>query len=102
MKTSLADVGHPLRWETAIALVGGPALYLLAHVAFKRRALGTLSSQRLIAVAALVACVPIAHRFAALTVVGAVGTILWSTLVFELVRFASTRRDVRNGALRTD
>jgi len=35
-------------------------------------------------------------------VVGAVGTILWSTLVFELVRFASTRRDVRNGALRTD
>jgi hypothetical protein len=45
---------------------------------------------------------PIAHRLAALTVVGAVGAILWSMLMFELVRFASTRRDVRNGALRTD
>ena len=102
MKTTLAHVEHGLRSETATALVGGPALYLLAHVAFKRRALGTLSTQRLVAATALVAFVPVAHRFAALTVVAVVVAIVWSMLLFELVRFASTRRDVRNGALRTD
>ncbi|HEX4981246.1 MAG TPA: low temperature requirement protein A, partial [Ilumatobacteraceae bacterium] len=35
MKSTLAHVGDPLRWETASALVGGAALYLLALVAFK-------------------------------------------------------------------
>ena len=101
MKTTLADVDHGLRSEAATALVGGPVLYLLAHVGFKRRALGTLSTQRLVAAAVLVAFVPLAHRFAALTVVATIGTVLWSMLLFELVRFASTRRDVRNAALRT-
>ena len=42
MKSTLAHVGDPLHWETATALVGGAALYLLGHVAFKLRSLGIL------------------------------------------------------------
>ncbi len=49
MKVTLAHVGDPLNWEAATALVGGAALYLLAHVAFKLRSLGSFSVERLAA-----------------------------------------------------
>ncbi len=43
MKTTLAHVGDPLSWPTATALAGGAALYLLGHVAFKLRSVGSFS-----------------------------------------------------------
>jgi low temperature requirement protein LtrA len=95
MKTTLAHVGDPLAWETASALVGGAALYLVAHVAFKLRALGTLSVHRLVAAAVLIAFVPLAHRAEPLVTVGVVASILWLTIALEAVRHAETRRDIR-------
>jgi len=41
-KKTLAHVGDPLRLVGAVALAGGVALYLLAHVAFRRRTVGTI------------------------------------------------------------
>jgi low temperature requirement protein LtrA len=95
MKSTLAHVGDPLRWETATALVGGAALYLLAHVVFKLRALSTLSVPRLVAAVILVAVIPVAHRVEALATVGVVAGLLWATILFEGVRHAEARRDVR-------
>src|SRR5207244_8370614 len=40
MKRTLGHVGDELPWATVAALVGGPALYVVAHVVFKRRVLG--------------------------------------------------------------
>ena len=37
MKKTLGDVGEPLKTVPAVALLGGTALYLLAHVAFRLR-----------------------------------------------------------------
>lgn len=95
MKTTLAHVGDPLAWETASALVGGAALYLLAQVAFKLRALGTQSGHRLVAAAVLFAFVPLAHRAKPLVTVGVVASILWLTIGLEAVRHGETRRHIR-------
>ena len=100
VKTTLEDVGHTLSWEATVALVGGPATYLLAHVVFKRRVIATLSVQRLVTAAALVAFVPFAHRLAAVASLAAVVVVLWSLLLYETVRFADARRAVRNGSVR--
>ena len=40
-KKTLGDVGEPLKLVPAFALCGGVALYLLAHVAFRLRNVGT-------------------------------------------------------------
>ena len=95
MKATLAAVGDPLGWETAVALVGGAALYLLAHVAFKRRVLATLSTDRLVAAVVMLAFLPVAHRVEALTTVAVVAAILWATIALESWRFAEPRRQVR-------
>jgi low temperature requirement protein LtrA len=95
MKTTLAHVGDPLAWETATALVGGTALYLLAHVGFKLRALGTLSVHRLAAAVVLLAFVPLAHRLEPLVTVAVVGSVLWITIGLESVRHADARREIR-------
>jgi low temperature requirement protein LtrA len=95
LKTTLAHVGEPLEWEIAVALVGGAAVYLLAHVAFKARTLGTLSIQRLVAAAVLLACIPAGRAVDAWVTVAIVAAVLWAMLIFEMIRFAEARRVVR-------
>jgi low temperature requirement protein LtrA len=95
MKSTLAHVGDPLRWEPAAALVGGAAVYLLAHVAFKVRVLATFSAHRLVAALVLLALVPVAHRVDALATVGVVAAVLWATIGLEAVHHAEARRAIR-------
>jgi low temperature requirement protein LtrA len=97
MKTTLGHVDEPLQWEIAAALVGGTALYLLAHVAFKLRVLRTFSAQRLVAALVLIAIVPLARNVDALVTVALVGAVLWLLIGYEGVRFAEARDRVRHG-----
>ena len=99
MKVTLAHVGDPLDWETATALAGGAALYLLAHVAFKFRCLGVLSVQRVVAAVVLLAVIPIAHEVDALVTVALVGVVMWGLIAFEAVRYAEARDQVRHADL---
>ena len=96
MKATLAHVADPLAWQSAAALVGGLALYLLAQVAFKLRSLGSVSAQRLAAAAVLVALVPVAHAVDAVATVALAGVVLWGLIAFEDVRFAEARNQVRH------
>jgi low temperature requirement protein LtrA len=96
MKGTLAHVGDPLTWETATALVGGAALYLLAHVAFKRRCLGTFSVHRLIAALVLLGIVPVAHEVDAGVTVALVGIVLWGAIAFEATRYREARDRIRH------
>ena len=100
MKSTLAHVGDPLGWETATALVGGAALYLLGHVAFKLRSLGSFSVQRFVAALVLVACVPLAHEVDALVSVAVVAVVLWSLIAFEALHYAEARDLVRHADAR--
>ncbi len=54
------------------ALFGGVAVNLLAQVAFRRRCLRLVEPQRLVAVAACLALVPLATRLPALAALAAV------------------------------
>jgi low temperature requirement protein LtrA len=96
MKSTLAHVGDPLGWETATALVGGAALYLLGHVAFKLRSLGSLSVQRLVAALVLIAFIPLAHEVDALVTVAVVALVLWCLIAFEALHYAEARDLVRH------
>ena len=95
LKKTLAHVGDPLEPEAAAALVGGAALYLLAHVAFKLRALATLGVHRTVAAVALLAFAPFASRVDAVLAVAVVGALLWATFGLEAVRHAEARRTIR-------
>ena len=96
MKATLAHVGDPLGWELAAALVGGAALYLLAHVAFKYRGVRTLSMPRLVVAIGLLALLPIAERTDALVTLTGVTAVMWGLLVYEAWRHAEARQTIRH------
>ncbi len=64
---------------TIATVLGGPALFLVGHVLFKRALLGVLSVARLVAIAALVALVPLGW------VVSPLGLATMATLVLAAV-----------------
>jgi low temperature requirement protein LtrA len=97
LESTLAHVSDPLGWETSTALAGGAALYLLAQVAFKRRALGTIGAPRIVAALLLVAVIPVGRQVDALATVALVGIILWALVAFESVRYAEARQRIRHG-----
>jgi low temperature requirement protein LtrA len=90
---TLADklYGVPL-W----AMYGGVALYLLAHVAFALRSYGVAKVQRLVLAAVLLALVPVMATQPALVSLGVLAALLVALNVFELVRFAETRAQIRH------
>ena len=62
LKATLAHVDGSLKIVPATALLGGAALYLLAHVAFRLRNMRTLSVRRLVCALVLLALLPAATR----------------------------------------
>jgi low temperature requirement protein LtrA len=96
LKHTVAAVRTPLSWPSATALVGGAALYLLAHVAFKLRTLALLSAQRLVAALVLLGFLPLAHRVDAVVSVGVVAAVSSTLLGFETVHYAEARRAIRH------
>jgi low temperature requirement protein LtrA len=98
LKKSLEHVGDPLHVEPAAALLGGIALYLLAHVAFRWRNVHRFSVQRLVAAVVLVALVPLAVEVPALATLVIATGVLVALIVYETVRFAELRERLRHQA----
>jgi low temperature requirement protein LtrA len=94
----LGHVGESLDPEAAAALCGGVALYLLAHVAFKLRATGSRSDQRLWAALVLLACVPAATALSALAALALVTAVSVALIAYETIRFREARARVRVAA----
>jgi low temperature requirement protein LtrA len=91
-------VGHvddELQLEAAVALCGGVALYLLAHVAFRLRTFGGVNRQRLAAAALCIACVPLGTAVSALAALAAVTAVSTGLIAYEAIRFQESRRRVR-------
>ncbi len=93
-KTELA-VDEPLKTVPAVALCGGVALYLLAHIAFRYRNVGTLNRQRGLAAVAALALIPLALEVDALWAVAAVTALLVALIAYEAIRFREARERVR-------
>jgi low temperature requirement protein LtrA len=98
LKKTLAHVDDPLKLVPAVALLGGTALYLLAHVAFRWRNVHRFSPQRLLCAIALLALIPAAVELPALATLGIAAALLAALIAYESVHFAELRDRLRHGA----
>jgi low temperature requirement protein LtrA len=96
LKKTLEHVGDPLELVPAIAMLGGTALYLLAHVAFRLRNLHTLNKQRLLCAGVVVALIPAAVELPALATLAILAALLSALIAYEAIRFAELRDRIRH------
>jgi low temperature requirement protein LtrA len=101
MKRTLAHVDQPLGVVPAAALLGGAALYLLAHVAFRYRNVHSLNKQRLLCAALLLALIAVeaAVRPPSLVTLATLALVLSALIAYEALRFADARDRVRHAVL---
>jgi low temperature requirement protein LtrA len=95
LKKTIADVGESLDTVIAAAMLGGTAIYLLAHVAVRLRNVHTVNKHRLVCAVLLLALVPVAVQVPALVTVALVAVALAVLIRLEAVRFAGSRERVR-------
>ena len=100
MKKTLGDTGHPLKTVPAVALLGGAAMYLVAHVAFRYRNIGTLNRQRLVGAVLCLALIPLAEEVDALVTLGILAVLLCAVIAYETLRFAELRDRIRHEVAR--
>ena len=98
LKKALGHPDHHLELIPALALVGGPALYLLAQVAFRYRNIRTIGRTRLVAAMLLLAMLPVALALPALAALGLVLVVVGSLVAYEAIRFAEARKEIRGRA----
>jgi low temperature requirement protein LtrA len=98
LKRTLGRVEDPLTLVPAAALLGGAAMYLLAHVAFRLRNARTLSGRRLVCGLLLIALVPLTVelKLPSLATLGILASVLSAMIAYEALRFAEARERVRH------
>src|SRR5204863_818062 len=96
MKKTIAHVDEPLVPETAFALVGGLAIYLLAHIAFRLRNVHSVNKPRLVVASLLVVFVPFADRPDALVTLAVVTVAMVTLITYEAVHLAEARDHIRH------
>jgi low temperature requirement protein LtrA len=96
MKKTLAHVGDPLEPETAFALLGGVAVYLLALVAFRYRHIHTLNVRRTVVAVALLALVPPATEVSALASLAGLTILIWILIAIETRGYGEGRVQFRH------
>jgi low temperature requirement protein LtrA len=96
MKKTLGHVDDPLKTVPAAAMLGGTAVYLLAHVAFRWRNVHRFSTQRLAAAVLLFALIPLATELEALLTLVLLAALLCALIAYETVHFADLRDRLRH------
>ncbi len=96
VKKTLAHVDEPLELQMAAALMGGVALYLLAHVASRLRNTRTLSRRRVGAAVVLLALVPVGPLVDALVALAATAAVIVTLIAYEAIRYSDVRDRVRH------
>ena len=96
MKKTLAHVDDHLEIVPAAAMLGGTAIYLLAHVAFRWRNVHRFSTQRLACAVLLFALIPVAIEIDALITLALLAALLVVLLVYETRHFADLRERLRH------
>jgi low temperature requirement protein LtrA len=101
--TAVADekvIAHPLGHGSVavtVTVLGGPALFLLGHLLFKRAVFGVLSWPRLVALAGLAALVPAGGAASPLVQSGAAACVVIGVGVADLVMHPERHPDVQPG-----
>jgi len=97
LKKTIGHFEDHLATVPAFALLGGVALYLLGHVAFRYRHIRTVNRQRLLLAVVLLILVPVATEVPSLAMVGVVNVLLWAMIVYETRMYGEGRYRVRHG-----
>jgi low temperature requirement protein LtrA len=92
LERTLAHVDDPLGGVHRFALLGGIAIYLLAHVALRLRNARTVNVQRLLLALVLLALCPIDLNVPSLAALAGVNVLLWAVIIYETVRIYDERR----------
>ena len=95
MKKTLGDVGKELDTVATFALLGGTALYLLAHVAHRFRNVHTVNNHRLVCAVVLLALVPLGDHLPALATLAILTAVIWVLIGLESLRFVGSRERAR-------
>jgi low temperature requirement protein LtrA len=95
LKTTLAHVGDELATIPALALCGGPALYLSAYVVLRVRVAAPLRSGRLVAAVACALLVPVALVVPALVALTLVAAVWVALHAYELIWWREARAETR-------
>jgi low temperature requirement protein LtrA len=96
LKKTLADVDGPLEVVPAFAMLGGLAMYLLAHVGFRYRHIHTVNRRRTLLAVILLALLPVAIEIPALATVAVVTALVWILIAFETRSYGEDRARVRH------
>jgi low temperature requirement protein LtrA len=96
MKKTLEQVGDPLETVPDVALLGGTAVYLLAHVAFRWRNVHRFSTGRLICALVLFALIPLGEELDALVMLALLAVLLAALIAYETTHFAELREKMRH------
>ncbi|QJY46201.1 low temperature requirement protein A [Pseudonocardia broussonetiae] len=89
-------LSDPLYGLPLVALFGGTALFLLAHVAFTRLVAGVLKWERVAVAGVLVALVPPASMMPAIGSLAILAAVLVVMLAYETRRYAEQRHEIRH------
>jgi low temperature requirement protein LtrA len=96
LKRTIAHIDEPLKLVSATALLGGAAIYLLAHVAFRLRNMHSLSGRRLVCAIVLIALLPAGANLPALLTLGILTALLAALIAYEALRYADSRDRIRH------
>jgi low temperature requirement protein LtrA len=96
LKKTIEHVDDPLKAVPAFALIGGFAIYLLAHVAFRWRNVHSINRRRLALGVGLFALLPLAAEIPALATLAIVTAIACALIAYEAIRYADHRDRVRH------
>lgn len=99
IKQVFAGLDRELDAVAATALCGGLALYLVGHIGFRLRNVGTLNVQRCVTAVALLIAIPLATTVPALTALIIVAGLCVGLVSYEALHFAEARARVRAAVL---
>jgi low temperature requirement protein LtrA len=95
LKTTIGHTAEHLHAVPAFALLGGLAIYLFGHVAFRYRHVHTINRQRLLLGIVLILLVPVATEVPALVPVAIANLLVWAMIVYETRMYGEGRSEVR-------
>ncbi len=96
MKRTIEHVDDPLKLVASAALLGGAAIYLLAHVAFRLRNMHSVSWRRMVCALVLLALLPAGAALPALVTLAILAAVLSGLIAYEALRYADVRDRVRH------
>ncbi len=95
LKMTIGHSSAHLHTVPAFALLGGLALYLLGHVAFRYRHVHTINRRRLLLAIVLLILVPVATEMPALVTLAVANVLVWALIAYETRLYGEGRQRLR-------